>query len=297
MFLRWRRKSELVKSESIFEAFKEISTEEWLKVLLESISKAVVRGVQMPGYPDSALQASIVGSSNEHALREAWGFYREILDYAAKHHISFGTNTALLDFGCGWGRNYRFFLKNVPASNLHGIDVDPTLVELCKSIFPVGNFHVVNPLPPTDFPNNHFDIIYAYSVFSHLSEQAHLEWLKEFCRILKPAGLLIVTTQAKGFLDYCESLRQAKEHPTLWHQSLSISFGNLDEARKCYDEGGYLFEPSGGGGVRTSDFYGDTLISPGYVRREWVRFLEIIDFVDDKNRLAQAMIVAKKRLD
>lgn len=290
MLFRW-----WLKTKSIYEEFNGISSEKWLEVLLQSISQNVIQGVRMPGYPDPELQASIVGSSNEHALREAWGFYREISDYAANNSIAFGSKSKLLDFGCGWGRNYRFFLKDVPASNLHGVDVDPQLIELCQSIIPAGNFHIVEPFPPTSFSNNHFDIVYAYSVFSHLSEAAHLAWLGEFYRIIKPSGLLIVTTHARDFLDYCESLRHVEEHPTLWHQALSKSFGNIEDAKKYYDAGGFLFEASGGGGVRTSDFYGDTLISPGYVQREWTRFFSIVDFVDDKNRLAQAMIVAKKQ--
>ena len=43
-----------------------------------------------------------------------------------------------------------------------------------------GRFEVTPILPPTRFPDGHFDVIYLYSVFSHLSEAAHLAWLREF---------------------------------------------------------------------------------------------------------------------
>jgi len=64
----------------------------------------------------------------------------------------------------------------------------------------------VPALPPVEFPAGFFDIIYAYSVFSHLNEDTHLKWIEEFSRILKAGGLLLVTTQARRFIDFCESL-------------------------------------------------------------------------------------------
>jgi predicted RNA methylase len=51
--------------------------------------------------------------------------------------------TRILDFGCGWGRILRFFLKDVPAKNLIGVDVDPEVIEICKETIREGRFEIV----------------------------------------------------------------------------------------------------------------------------------------------------------
>src|SRR6266850_951076 len=77
----------------------------------------------------------------------------------------------LLDFGCGWGRIIRFFLKDVEPSALYGVDPVEDMVSLCRTDNRWCAFEVSPRRPPSRFPDGHFDLIYAYSVFSHLSEE------------------------------------------------------------------------------------------------------------------------------
>ena len=46
---------------------------------------------------------------------------------------------------------------------------------------------------PFFFEDQSLDVIYAWSVFSHLSEETHLPWLAEFERVLKPGGAFLST--------------------------------------------------------------------------------------------------------
>lgn len=48
--------------------------------------------------------------------------------------------------------------------------------------------------PPTTYPDSLFDVVYAVSVFTHLTEDRQLSWLAEFARIIRPCGLLLLTT-------------------------------------------------------------------------------------------------------
>ena len=70
-------------------------------------------------------------------------------------------------------------MKDVQQENLFGFDVDPKVIAMCRETVPYGNYSVVQPSPPTNAADNSFDVIYAYSVFSHLSEEVQSHWVEE----------------------------------------------------------------------------------------------------------------------
>ena len=274
--------------------FNGLSAPAWLEILIRSIDEPVIDGVRMPAFPDDTLQTNTVGHAGAQPLREAFMYFALVEQYTQKLGRPLGRTTQLLDFGCGWGRILRFFLRDCQAAHLRGVDVDPMLVDVCRSTFPYATFDPVQPLPPTVFPDASFDVITAYSVFSHLAEHASLAWVHEFARILKPGGVMLVTTQRRDFLAFCESLR-GQEHGHGWHKALSRAFLDTQAAYDAYDAGQYLYAPTGGGPSRPADFYGEALIPEGYVRKHYTRELDFVDFVSDPARLAQALIVMQKR--
>ena len=189
-------------------AFASTSDAAWLDVLISSIRSPSVRGVKLPGFPHEEVQRQFVGSAGKHSLQEGFSFFKVVKAYAESCGAPLTTSTRVLDFGCGWGRMLRCFLRDVSAENLHGVDVDASMVELCRSLFgTLGRFDVVPARPPAATLTGPYDLIYAYSVFSHLNEEYHLAWVEELARVLRPGGLLLATTQGRGFIDFCASLR------------------------------------------------------------------------------------------
>jgi SAM-dependent methyltransferase len=99
----------------------------------------------------------------------------------------------ILDFGCGAGRTLRHFLEEARSAEFYGCDIDgPSIDWLGEHFSPP--FHVFQTserpsLPQTD---GFFDLVYAFSVFTHLSD-AWAGWLLELHRVLKPDGLLFAT--------------------------------------------------------------------------------------------------------
>jgi len=278
------------------DAFARLTDDEWLAVLIRSVKEPIVDGVPMPRFPDDTLQANTVGYAGEMALREVFPLFVLVQKYARQVGRPLGPDTRLLDFGCGWGRSTRLFLKQIKAANIQGIDVDPMFVDVCRSTIPGARFDQVNALPPTAFPDGSFDVVTGYSVLSHLAEHASLAWVQEFSRLLRPGGLMCVTTQLRDFIGFCESFR-GKENVVPWHQGLAKSFVDVEASYAAYDAGEYLYAPTGGGPARPSDFYGEAIIPEGYVRTRFTPFLRYVDFVADRRLLPQALIVMQKPVD
>ena len=280
-------------NDSILKYASDLSDQEWFEAIVKSVDNPFVDGIGLPGFPPDEIQRNSVGSSGKLALGEGFNFYSEIKRYAATLGRSLSRDSHILDFGCGWGRMMRFFLKDVVADNLYGIDVDPAMIEICLNTVRLGNYSVGKPEPRTEFANNSFDVVYAYSVFSHLSESVHIKWVEEFSRILKPSGILIVTVWGRNFIEFCRSLR-GQNHEFDWHKALANSFLDAEGAFADYDNGKFLYTATGGGPALPASFYGEAIISPGYIKREWTKYLTFCDFVDDPAKFNQAVIVMQK---
>ena len=98
----------------------------------------------------------------------------------------------VLDFGCGSGRVLREFLPEAASAEFWGCDLHrSTIAWLDQHLSPPLRFFV-NDAIPTPHPDSHFDLVYAISVFTHITHEWSA-WLLELHRILKPDGLLLAT--------------------------------------------------------------------------------------------------------
>jgi SAM-dependent methyltransferase len=154
----------------------------------------------------------------------------------------------VLDFGCGAGRVLREFVPEIESGELWGCDLHgPTIAWLKEHLSPPIRFYV-NEAIPMPHPDGYFDLIYAISVFTHITHQWSA-WLLELHRILKPDGFLVVTIIG----------------PDAWELSLKNPPGE-DELGMCVQrlEQGL----AGTSGPRV-------LHSPWWLRSHWGRAFEI----------------------
>lgn len=249
----------------------------------------------LPGLPDDATQRAFIGSAGDGALGEAFSFYEICLDkIAALGGRPLGRDSRVLDFGCGWGRTIRFFMRDVPVDQLVGVDCMPRAIDLARQTNPWCRFALIPPLPPLegpDFPSAGFDLIYLYSVFSHLSEEAHELWLREFHRLLRPGGLLLATTWAREYIIRCGRARHGDTLGT--HPGSLGAFQGTTDWLARYDRGEFCHSPVGGGDALSSSFYGESCIPRPYVEARWSRTFRALDYVEaDGRRLWQNLIVA-----
>ncbi|MBE7211984.1 MAG: class I SAM-dependent methyltransferase, partial [Gluconacetobacter diazotrophicus] len=107
-------------AENLHRTFRDRSDEHWLDILLSSLRSPDVEGVAMPRFPDEALQREIHGHAGEVSLHEAHAFFREVKAYCAWAGRPLAPHRTVLDFGCGWGRMLRLFMKDIEPANLFG---------------------------------------------------------------------------------------------------------------------------------------------------------------------------------
>ena len=104
----------------------------------------------------------------------------------------------VLDFGCGAGRTLRHFLAEAEHAEFHGCDIDePSIAWLTEHVSPPLHVFPSGEQPQLPQPDGFFDVVYALSVFTHLTDQ-WAGWLLELHRVLKPDGLLIATFLNEG---------------------------------------------------------------------------------------------------
>ena len=290
-----------------YRRYRALTDDEWLQALLES-----VRGrsrVPMPSFPSAEVQSSFVGQSNENAIKEAWRFYTLMSERRKMYGLSLDQQSYVLDFGCGWGRFARMFLRDVPASHIYCADTWDHALNVCRNTGVPGQMIRLETMPPSPLPSARFDLAFAYSVLSHLSPKAHLAWRTELARVMKPNGLLFITTQARWFLDDC---RYFREHPdeiaNLWHEQLARAFVNYDASVSEYDDGEFLYSAAYSPSAKNprpvknpgrpfkAELFGHAVVPKRYFESQWSHEgLELLEFVTDRSLCEQAIAIFRKR--
>lgn len=106
---------------------------------------------------------------------------------------------AILDFGCGCGRVLRYW-QRLRQTRVFGTDYNAKLAAWCSDNLQFAIVGANNLKPRLDYPDSGFDLVYALSVFSHLTRDLQLPWIRELERTLKPGGRLILSAHGEVYL-------------------------------------------------------------------------------------------------
>ena len=152
------------------------------------------------------------------------------------------------------------------------------------------------PLPPIPELSEKFDLVYSYSVFSHLSEGYFRAWVDYLLGVLRPGGYLAFTTRGQRFINHLEELHKDKSEHTKTleehRRRLREEMPTPEEIRRRHLNGLFQFYPIGGARELTSDFFGETFIPKNYIERHF-GFL-LVQFTEDVPRVDQSVIVLRK---
>jgi SAM-dependent methyltransferase len=150
--------------------------------------------------PPSRLRVRVAGNADPAWFLEGGRLAEETLrGTLARVGLGLEDLASILDFGCGCGRVTRW-LAGIPGE-VRGSDFDGGAVAWCRTNLPFGKF-VHNGLePPLPFAAGELDLVYAFSVFTHLPVPLQHAWTAELVRVLRPGGLLLLSTHGERYVE------------------------------------------------------------------------------------------------
>ncbi len=149
--------------------------------------------------PPARLRVRVAGTADLDWFLESGRLAEESIRAAlARHSAAIEDVGPFLDFGCGCGRVTR---RWAGLDGVHGSDMNSDAVAWCRRNLAFARFEPNGLGPPLAFADDSFGLVYALSVFTHLPEELQLEWQSELRRVLRPGGLLLLTTHGRAYAD------------------------------------------------------------------------------------------------
>lgn len=181
------------------------------------------------------------------------------------------TGKRVLDFGCGVGRIMRQFGPEAGDAEFWGCDLDRASIAWGReNLEPPLHFFESSEKPGLPQEDGYFDLIYAFSVYTHLTDN-WAGWLLEHHRVLADGGLLLATFLGEGMI---ESLIGER-----WDED-RIGMNPLRHGSP-WDIGGPI-----------------ALNSPWWIRAHWGRAFEIVELaprIVEDGSPSHGMVLARKK--
>jgi SAM-dependent methyltransferase len=176
----------------------------------------------------------------------------------------------VLDFGCGSGRMLRRFVPEAESAEFWGCDLDRRSIEwLSANLAPPFKFFESAEEPGLPQEDGYFDLIYAFSVYTHFTDN-WAGWLLEHHRVLADGGYLFVTFLGHGMLEHLTGEKWDEDRIGMNH----LMHGN------SWDSGGPI-----------------AINSEWWIRAHWGRLFEIVELlpVVQEGAPSHGIILARKK--
>lgn len=174
------------------------------QILLDPQASLHRAGAFLPTMPSEDVQWQWTGNSGVPLLEQSVEFIKTVVEAAALRGIS-PRDSRVLDFGIGWGRLARLWLKYGGPDRLDGCDAWEESLEKSRECGLrnrlVRSDTLLHELP---FEESSYDIIWAFSVFTHLGPQAMGDALAGLRRMLGRQGTLVFTVRPHSYWDLPE---------------------------------------------------------------------------------------------
>ena len=131
-----------------------------------------------------------------------WGlrYHKSVIDWMM---VGIWPDYNTVDAGCGTGIIGRLY----PAYRLYGIDISPEMIARCPKVT-LDQVYTIGSVDATPLVSRVSDAIVCRSLLHHLPD--HKLALREFHRVLKPGGKLVLWETSKGWL--AQQVRRRTQH-------------------------------------------------------------------------------------
>jgi ubiquinone/menaquinone biosynthesis C-methylase UbiE len=209
-----------------------------------------------------------VSSGKQHA--------ETILALAARHGMILDEGSTVLDWGCGTGRVLRHFADKAAVSEFWGVDVDEPSIRWAKHhLSPPFRFVNVSHFPYLPFPDESASLIYGISVMTHLEHFRDM-WVMEFRRLLRPGGMVVLTIHDEKTIQH---IRDCSPPGTMGLPKDLSALVDFDAEVVHGDRWNTTF----------------TFLSSKHVRREWGRYLDVVEICPTSVGFQSAVILRKEK--
>ena len=242
-----------------------------------------------PLMPSEEVQIHWTGNHGKVLLDQTTKFVKTLISGFSEITNKKLTGSKVLDFGCGWGRIIRLLYKYTSEENIYAVDPWDESIRMCKEKNLKGNFSMIDYLPMSLPFNEKFDLIFAFSVFTHLSEKAAVIAMDTLRKYITDDGVMVITIRPKEYWNVLDKNknrhgRLAKELLQL-HDQYGFAFRSSDYA----SGGGTPLDSAPVDGVIT---YGDASMTFKYIENNFMGW-EIISVEWDSVDPLQIIVFLK----
>jgi SAM-dependent methyltransferase len=152
-------------------------------------------GEDLPVPPEDMWEG--YGRSKEEYLASGLRHMRAMVEILEQRGARAEELERVLDFGCAGGRLLRFYPRKGTSQELWGVDISARYISWCQcNLSPPFLFATTTTQPHLPFEDNHFDLVYCGSIFTHVTDLADA-WFLELRRVLRKGGHAYITIQDK----------------------------------------------------------------------------------------------------
>ena len=193
---------EAIKPHDIPQLFTNIPLEVFGKLLLDVSSQYPNIKAFFPSMPSKEVQEKWTGTHGQKLLNQSLAFVKTMLFGYTTLTGKRVESASILDYGCGWGRLIRLLYKYVSFENIYGVDPWNESIKVCNQHEVKANLAISEYVPQSLPFERKFDLIFAFSVFTHLSEKTARTVLTTLRNYISPEGLLVITIRPKEYWSF-----------------------------------------------------------------------------------------------
>jgi len=241
--------------ERVYEALRSFSVRDVGELLLRVPDNCPALRTALPTMPSDRVQINWNGNSGAALLEQSLSFIGTVATVFASYTRRPLDGARILDYGCGWGRLIRLMYKFSGPDHIYGCDAWASSLDLCKEHRIRTHLAVCAEVPAEmPFPGVKFDLIYAYSVLTHLSERTARAVMGTFRRSIEPGGLCVITVRP----------------PEYWDAHPRKSAVDVERIKREHAARGFAFTPHYKRAPVDGEItYGDASISIEYIEQSW----------------------------